>query len=116
MLKVRTYNAGSILSLLALVSLGTLWYMAKYQWANGQETLFLSWAGLVGLFFLGLLSLRKLVYNKNDYELLEQYGWGNIIMFSLGGLFISTAVLAGSAFAVSNIIMVFFNVGTGVFT
>lgn len=115
MFKVRAYNTGSVLSLLALVSLGVLWYMSKYQWANGQDMVILSWAGLVGLFTLGLFSVRKVVYNKNGYELLRQYGWGNIIMFSVGALFISTAVLAGSAFAVSNVIMMLFNVGTGVF-
>lgn len=112
---LKAYNTGSILSLLGVIAFGVLWYLSKYQWGSGQETLFLSWAVIVGLFFLGLLAVRKLVYNKNDFDLLEEYGWGNVALFSLGGLFISTAVLAGCAFAVSQIFMMFFNVGAGVF-
>lgn len=111
-----TYNTGLILSTLAFLGFGTLWGMSTYQWQDNQDGTWMAWGIVVGLFALGLLFLRNLVYNKKDRELLAQYPVIERIVFYLGSLLVGTAVILGCAIPLVNMASYVIQIGLGIFS
>lgn len=111
-----TYNVGSILSVLGFIVFGTLWGLSTYQWHDGSEGTWMAWAVVLGLFSVGLLFIRSLVYDKQNRELLMQYNWFERLLFFLGALCIGAAVITGCAIPLVNISTYIIQIGLGIFT
>lgn len=116
-MKTKIYNVGQILSVLTAVALGVVWFMAQNSFMDiPNSNVVMVLAVSVGAFAVGILCFRSLVYNKNDYVLLEQFPWHDKCVSIIGAILVFSSAISVSIIGSLAIITPIYTVMTGVFS
>lgn len=114
-MKTKVYTTGQILAVIATLALGTFWALSRSLWDGSNENILLILTITVGVFTVGILCFRNLVYNKNGYELLEEFPVYDQVISTFGALLVFSASISLAVMGFLSIITPLYMIVVGVF-
>lgn len=114
-MKTKVYTTGQILSAIAAVVLGGLWFMSQRTWDVPNPSSIMVLAVSCASLAVGMLCFRNLVYNKNEYELLEQFPVIDQIVSTIGAALVFAATISISIIGILLVVAPLYEIVIGMF-